>query len=143
MTSEQSATGMTTINREPEADLLIVRTLEQGGIGMVEAEGDIDLSTAPLLKSALEDVCTERQAAATPQTPQTIALDLRAVQFIDSAGLALLVEIRKMYMNSCNLALVIEKGSQPERVLRLGRFDTFLKVGYSLDELKDAIGVAA
>jgi hypothetical protein len=64
---------------------------------------------------------------------------MRNVAFIDSAGLALLVEVRKRYSENCHLALIVEAGSQPERVLRLGRFDTFLQVCHSPDELTASV----
>ena len=112
-----------------DASSLEVSTYEQSGVPVVAAEGDVDLATAQVLKSALEDSCGQR----TESGP--VGVDLRNVHFIDSAGLALLVEMRKRYMNTCQLALVIEKGTQPERVLRLGRFDTFLRVVYSPEEL--------
>jgi len=110
-------------------DLLKISTGEENGVVIITAQGDIDLCTTPILREALEAIC----AARTNRGP--VAVDMRNVAFIDSAGLALLVEMRKRYSETCRLALIVEAGSQPERVLRLGRFDTFLQVCHSLDEL--------
>jgi anti-anti-sigma factor len=110
-------------------DLLKISTEEADGVVIVTAQGDIDLCTTPLLRTVLEETC----AARTDRGP--VAVDMRQVAFIDSAGLALLVEMRKRYSETCRLALIVEAGSQPERVLRLGRFDTFLQVCHSPDEL--------
>jgi len=110
-------------------DLLKISTSGQDGILIVTAEGDVDLCTTPILRQALETQCASRTERG------SVAVDMRDVAFIDSAGLALLVEIRKRYSDTCRLALIVEEGSQPERVLRLGRFDTFLQVCHSLDEL--------
>lgn len=108
---------------------LEISTYEQAGVPVVAAEGDVDLATAPVLRTALDDSCRQR----TDLGP--VGVDLRNVHFIDSAGLALLVEMRKTHLDKCQLALVIAKGTQPERVLRLGRFDTFLRVVYSPEEI--------
>lgn len=115
-----------------ETEDLQITTYDQDGLSVVAAQGDVDLLTTTTLRQALESAC------AAPEAGGTIAVDMRQVPFIDSAGLALLVEMRKRYLKKCQLALIIEKSSQPERVLKLGRFDTFLKVGYSLEEVAAA-----
>ncbi len=114
-----------------DEDALHIQTHTElgGSLPIVAAQGDIDLSTAPILRTAL----LEAFRHASPSG--SIALDLREVGFIDSAGLALLVEIRKTYYDKTKLALLVQKSSQPERVLRLGRFDTFLKVGYQPEDI--------
>lgn len=111
-----------------EPSSLQINTYHQGEVPVVAAHGDVDLATTPSLRGVLEKSCTERAQ------PGVLALDIREVAFIDSAGLALLVEVRKRFVDRCQLALVIAQGSQPERVLKLGRFDTFLRVCYSLEE---------
>ncbi|HVK07116.1 MAG TPA: STAS domain-containing protein [Armatimonadaceae bacterium] len=102
-------------------------------IPVVTADGDVDLSTKDILQSALESACGG------PAAPPHVIVDLRKVPFIDSAGLSLLVEVRKAYQSVCRLAVVIERGTQPERVFRLGRFETFFTVRYSLEELLEEI----
>jgi len=122
---------------EENAEVLQISVLDYAGVPIVLAQGDIDLCTAPSLRQALESACAGRKE------PGTVGVDMRQVPFIDSAGLALLVEIRKRFMERCRLALIIQEGSQPERVLRLGRFDTFLQVCHSPDELTGVAAVAA
>jgi anti-anti-sigma factor len=112
-----------------DADSLRIETYEQGDVPVVAAKGDVDLSTAHTLKEALEHSCQSREGTG------TLAIDIREVTFIDSAGLALLVEVRKRFVDKCHLALIIAAGSQPERVLKLGRFDTFLRVCYTPEEV--------
>jgi anti-anti-sigma factor len=113
-------------------DDLVVDTYAHDGVPFVAARGDVDLSTAPTLRTALERNCEERRERG------PLGVDIRDVGFIDSAGLALLVEVRKRFLDTCQLALVITPGSQPERVLKLGRFDTFLTVCYSPEEVTGA-----
>lgn len=111
---------------------LQIRTHEQAGVPVVSANGDVDLCTTATLRAALEQVCSQQHNVG------ALAIDIREVAFIDSAGLALLVEMRKRFLEKCPLTLVIAPGSQPERVLRLGRFDTFLRVCYTLEEATNA-----
>lgn len=118
-------------------DTLTIRTYadEASGMPIVAANGDVDLSTTPTLREALEAVFTKVSATPSSGVAGVVALDMREVGFIDSAGLALLVEIRKRFYDKNKLALLVQKGSQPERVLRLGRFDTFLKVAYQPEDV--------
>jgi anti-anti-sigma factor len=115
-----------------EENVLLVHNYNHNGVPIVAAQGDVDLCTQSILRQALEDSCKGRSESG------TVAVDMREVPFIDSAGLALLVEIRKNYMATCQLALIIAARSQPERVLKLGRFDTFLQVCYTPDELTNS-----
>lgn len=121
----------------PDSDDLVVKSYAENGVPFVAARGDVDLFTTPLLREAMEQGCKER----TEKGP--LAVDMRDVGFIDSAGLALLVEMRKRYVDTCQITLVIAPGSQPERVLKLGRFDTFLRVCYSPDEITGAAAAPA
>jgi anti-sigma B factor antagonist len=111
---------------------LELEVIEADNAVRVIAHGEIDLSTAPLLKEQIETVCDSHLAGGTIEALQ---IDLRDVFFIDSAGLALLVEVRRQYMNRCRLALIISPQSQPARVLRLGCFEQFLTIVHSLEEL--------
>ncbi|MBC8141504.1 MAG: STAS domain-containing protein [Armatimonadetes bacterium] len=118
-----------------ESDVLQLHTDSQGDIVHVRAVGDIDLSTTPQLREVVEEI-----VSGLPQGSKLrfLLLDIREIAFIDSAGLALLVEIRKRFHDTCRLAIHIAASTQPERVLRLGRFDTFLIIGYSPEELAAA-----
>lgn len=124
---------------QDELDILQLHIGEESGASLIRAVGDIDLSTTPQLRHAVEEVIAKLP---TDGELRYIIIDIREVPFIDSAGLALLVEIRKRFHNTCRLAVLIAASTQPERVLRLGRFDTFLIIGYSLEELH-ALGVGA
>jgi anti-sigma B factor antagonist len=123
------------MDNENDQDVLQLTFSTEDDITTVEAVGDIDLSTTPELRTKVEQMI-----AALPSDGKLryMLLDMREVPFIDSAGLALLVEIRKRFHNTCRLAVLIAAATQPERVLRLGRFDTFLTIGYSIEDLKKA-----
>ncbi len=104
---------------EPGSVLKVSQSDRQGTC-TVEASGDIDLATVSQLREVLEGIL----ASAKPL--QKIAVDLRAVKFIDSAGLALLVDIKDRFLRVAPLSVVIRAGSQPDRVMKLGHFDRFI-----------------
>ena len=96
---------------------------------LIQAVGEVDLTTAPQLRAPLMD--TVNNGGDGP-----VIVDLSQVDFIDSAGLALLVEARKQLVkNSRLLHVLLTPGRQPERVLKLGRFDTIMNLAYNLDEI--------
>ncbi len=106
------------INQRQEADWLVIG-----------ATGEVDLTTAPQLREAI-------LAAVNSAEKPPLVIDLSQVDFIDSAGLALLVEARKrLAPEGRSLNVLLTAGHQPERVLKLGRFDTIMKLAYSLNDL--------
>jgi anti-sigma B factor antagonist len=96
---------------------------------LVEAVGEVDLTTAVQLREPLMEAVNSNQ-----KTP--VIVDLSQVDFIDSAGLALLVEARKkLAPEARTLHVLLTAGRQPERVLKLGRFDTIMNLAYDLKDL--------
>ncbi len=103
------------------------RTIDKGTL--VEAQGEVDLTTAQQLRQPLMEAVNNPPKA-------DVFVDLRQVDFIDSAGLALLVEARKrLAPEGRALHVLLTPGRQPERVLKLGRFDTIMTLVY------DAAGI--
>lgn len=103
------------------------RATEKGTL--VEAVGEVDLTTAAQLREPLMDAVNSGQKT-------SVIIDLSRVDFIDSAGLALLVEARKrLAPEARTLHILLTPGRQPERVLKLGRFDTIMNLAYDLDAL--------
>lgn len=93
--------------------------------------GELDLTTVSMLR---EPLLTQ-----VANSSGDVIVDLQRVDFIDSAGLALLVEARKrLVVESRLLYIVLTKGQQPERVLHLVRFDTIMKLIYTVDEIQEA-----
>lgn len=65
---------------------LAINVTKQGGAVVVSPRGDIDLTGSPLLKVELK-----RLAVSVPP-PSRVVVDLSAVSYMDSSGLATLVE---------------------------------------------------
>lgn len=113
-----------------QTETLQITSTNEGELTTVTIQGDIDLSNSGELREAINQACLGEDGR------KIVAMDIRAVPFIDSAGLALIVQLRKQFAPGCVLALVIKKGSQPERVLNLGRFDSFLPIHHSLEAVR-------
>jgi anti-anti-sigma factor len=86
-------------------DELSIRTSLQGSTATVTAAGEIDLSTVDELRTA---VLTAVEGA------DRLRLDLTAVEFIDSAGLGGLLELRST-LRSRSVTLEIDAGDGPVR----------------------------
>lgn len=66
--------------------LLTIKVTKQGGALIVTPMGDIDLTGSPLLKVEL------RKVSMTSPAPERVIVDLSGVSYMDSSGLATLVE---------------------------------------------------
>ncbi|MDQ3402177.1 MAG: STAS domain-containing protein [Actinomycetota bacterium] len=70
------------------AKLLTLRTTRPfSGLVVVEARGDVDMSTSPRLYDAL--------VAALDTTPTTLVLDLTDIDFFSSSGIAVLLRVHQ------------------------------------------------
>ena len=95
---------------------------------VVKITGDVDLTTVKVLTAPLlEGVETVTKHA----DVLALSVDLRQVDFIDSAGLALLINARKRLAPAKQtLQIFVTEGQQPDRVLRLGCFDMIMRLRY-------------
>jgi anti-anti-sigma factor len=86
-------------------DELKIRTTREGTTATVVATGEIDLSTVDELRSAVTGAAED---------VDKLLLDLTAVEFIDSAGLGGLLELRST-LRSRSVTLEISAGDGPVR----------------------------
>lgn len=98
-----------------ETQLLTVEIQSDGDCPVVRLAGELDLSTIPRLEGRLI-----RQARSGPR----LVVDMSAVTFIDSSGIALLLRTHRAAVDG--IRTVIAEGSQVERVLRLAGIDQVL-----------------
>ncbi len=73
---------MTTVSPRPLTDLLTVDAASTDGAVRIVCAGEVDCSTAPELRRALDDAFADG--------PCAVTVDLEAVTFLDSAGLSVL-----------------------------------------------------
>ena len=104
---------------DPFYDLLALstRTAEDGAV-IVTAAGEVDTFTAPLLRSVLD---TQLQ-----RHPTELVIDLSGIQFLGSAGLAVLVETHKSARDrDVGLRLIITTGAVARALTVTGLIDLF------------------
>lgn len=98
---------------------------EQGGTQVVSLEGEVDLQTSPQLREALLK-CVENG--------KPIAVEMASVSYIDSSGVASLVEAfqaaRTKGLNFCLAAI----NEAPLRVLKLARLDGVFIIHENLEQ---------
>lgn len=89
------------------------RTERAGGVVTVAVSGEIDLATGPTVDRALRDAITGGGA-------RTVLVDLSAVQFLDSSGIALLLKGRRLADERAVAYRVTGAEGIVRRVLELG-----------------------
>lgn len=104
---------------------------EQDGKLVVRLEGEVDLERSPAIRKTLLDCITREM---------DVVVDLSQVQYIDSSGIASLVEgLQAANGNGTRFSLVAVSG-QVRRVLELARLD---KVFSIFDDIGAALAPVA
>ncbi|MGW2642808.1 STAS domain-containing protein [Streptomyces sp. NPDC001348] len=110
-----------------------------GGTTVVELSGEIDILTAPSLGARLDDLT----AAALPD----LVMDLRAVSFIDCAGLRVLCHARNRVMERHGRLRLVTDSHQFLRVLSgaglVGVFEIYDRLPEALTAVPGGILTAA
>jgi anti-sigma B factor antagonist len=110
------------------SDLLTVDIGTRGSAVVVAVRGELDLATVPVLRErldSLDEVST---------SPAPLVVDLSALTFIGSAGLALLVDLHnKSKERDIPLALVVA-GSVVPRAIQVTALDQVFSLYGTLDE---------
>jgi anti-anti-sigma factor len=98
-----------------------------GAVTVVEATGDLDILNISDFKNRVRLVL---------ETAEVLVIDLRPVNYIDSAGLEQIVSAySRMRKRGKPLAILAKPGSQPRDILRLVQIDQVAPVAGDLSEL--------
>lgn len=98
---------------------------EQSGVQVVAISGEVDLSTSPRVREALLGCIKESK---------NVVVDLSGVAYIDSSGVASLVEAYQT-AKSKKLGFALAQISEtPLRVLKLARLDQVFIIHDTVDE---------
>lgn len=97
-----------------------IRNYTSGSVEVVEAIGEIDVLDIDEFKQSVKSAA---------DTVNDLVIDLRRVNFIDSAGLEVLISIYiKRSKQTRPFAILVRKGSQPDEVLHIVYFHTLAKI---------------
>jgi anti-sigma B factor antagonist len=104
---------------------------DQGGLKVVAISGEVDLSTSPKVRDALLD-CILGGAG--------VVVDLSQVAYIDSSGVASLVEAFQSAKSRKLVFTLASVGATPMRVLKLARLDQVFIIHDTVDTAIAALG---
>ena len=103
---------------------------DEGGVAVVALKGDVDLDSSPKVRSALLDCVGMKRG---------VLVDLAGVSYIDSSGVASLVEAYQTARKSNTSFALVEVSESAMRVLELARLDKVFTIhGTLADGLENA-----
>ncbi len=103
---------------------------EQDGIAVIALSGDVDLESSPKVRNVLLDYVGAKRP---------VLVDMSGVTYIDSSGVASLVEAHQSARKSKNTFALAQVSQSAMRVLELARLDKVFTIHPSLaDGLRDA-----
>jgi anti-anti-sigma factor len=96
---------------------------------IIAASGQLDVNSSPQLDTLLHEALSHPDK-------YTVILDLSELSYMDSVGIATIMKAHWMLGRSEHrFHIVLAPNSQPDRVMRLGDFNTVLHIIHALDEL--------
>jgi anti-anti-sigma factor len=107
---------------EPES---VAAVTQDGDAVVVKLSGELDLSTADMVRGALLEGCA--------RSPERVVVDLSAVEFMDSTTLGVLVDVRARLPNGCRLVLAAP-AREARRALEVTGLDRHLGVHETVAE---------
>jgi anti-sigma B factor antagonist len=112
--------------------MVTITPVRAGTVSVLTVSGEIDLTSGPRLRAALDEVFDERAARA----PTGIVVDLTAVSFLGSAGLAVLVDAHEhARLRGITLRIVVDgAGSVVARAFQAAAIHEHLDLHHSLGD---------
>ncbi len=104
---------------------------ERGGFAIVALSGDIDFNSSPRARSSLLNLVEQKR---------DLVVDLGAVAYIDSSGVASLIEAYQQAKMSGTRFSLANVGGSPMRVLQLARLDKVFQIYDSVDAAVSGAG---
>ena len=103
-------------------DLLHVRVLRSGTDAVIALRGELDFSNAKVLQHSLQTVLD-----GTPPAVRTVIVDCAELQFLDVAGLAVLLEARNELHTRRGRLLLRRPTPSVQRMIELAAVDRLLE----------------
>jgi anti-sigma B factor antagonist len=108
-----------------EPPLLRLSGERLGTTWLVHAVGEVDVSTAPLLRA---------EAAPDGPAPALLILEFTGVRFLDSAGLTVLVQLEEWCRERAAAFKIVTQNRAVLRVLQISALDRVLTIVATLDD---------
>ncbi|HUX10703.1 MAG TPA: STAS domain-containing protein [Terriglobia bacterium] len=101
------------------------QTRQQSGVTIVDVSGDIDMGTSPGLRKMLMESL---------KRTSRLVLNLREVRYIDSSGIASLVEVLMKARNMKKQLVLFGLNKAVQEVLQLTRLTTIFEIRETEEE---------
>ncbi len=105
---------------------VLIKKSPAGENYLIQVDGELDMYTAPQLKSALQEAIDQGQ--------KHLVIDLTRVGFLDSTSLGVLVGgLRRVRSEEGEMSLVVDH-PQLEKMFRITGFDGVFRIHRTVDE---------
>jgi len=108
------------VHHQAVANLLELKTEEDHGVPRIVASGELDLATAEQLETELKRLESTE--------PELVVLDLRALEFMDSTGLRVVIGANARAQERGARLVIVRGPEEVDRVFRLTRMDQHLEI---------------
>lgn len=109
---------------------LSVRTVAKDGALIVSPLGDVDLTASPTLRQELKKAQATR--------PQRLIVDLKGVPYMDSSGVATLVEAMQQARRNNTRMVLSGLTDRVRSIFEIARLDTVFSISPSTDDAMKA-----
>jgi anti-sigma B factor antagonist len=106
-------------------DLISTTVKYHHGIAVLAISGEMDLASAAAVEHAIAEVLAE--------DPPSLIIDLLGVQFLASAGVAILLNAREKFVD-CERFSVVAQGRMTSRAIELLDLDRLLSLQETVEE---------
>lgn len=109
----------------PESDSIVEVHSPKSGVVIVSPRSDVDLSRSPELRQALRD--------AQERKPGRLIVDLSEVGYMDSSGLATLVEAMRTAKTTGAPLILASMNKKVRAIFEIARLDQFFTIVDNVD----------
>lgn len=113
-----------------DAEIVLVDTDAHQGAVLVLPQGDVDMSRSPALRQTLHEVQSRK--------PQRMIINLAQVDYMDSSGLATLVEAMRAAKGSDTKMVLCGMNEKVRAIFEIARLHHFFTIVDSVDEAVSA-----
>jgi len=111
---------------DPQETELEVEVRRKGKTVVVAPQGEVTVFTSPTLRARLQEVLAE--------APRRVVLDLGAVGYVDSSGVATLVEALRRLRDQGGEMVLARVGRRVRGVIEIARLDTLFPMAETVEE---------
>jgi anti-sigma B factor antagonist len=110
----------------PDSDAVVEVHSPRAGVVIITPTSDVDLSRSPELRNALREASDRR--------PERLVVDLEQVGYMDSSGLATLVEAMRTSKSTGTPLILANMNRKVRAIFEIARLDQFFTIVDSVEQ---------